>query len=489
MKIIIVENSRPLTIEHYNDVANAPLSASLNSGYALAVAREAGWETGYLDFSSCREDGKTIAAAIGVEDADIILFHWVYSWGNEAAVREVLDLMRSDRCGLIGAFGLFPTLTCNKLSRYAPQLDFIIVGEFEKTLEELLHNYKKSHKLITVPGIYRKDEPFTARAVISDLSQLPVPDDVGANCAYPTMNIAASRGCFGDCGFCFINSFYGCTTRRERIIDSFAREFEQRLKRRDIKRLYFIDPTFIGYGRNQKERVRTISEIVRNSGIPFGFETRVDTVDADLVSVLAKNGATSLFLGIESGCDAVLQRVNKRIRKKDIYRAVHHIKESGIQLTVGFIMFEADTTRAELLENYAFLEELGLLSEHDTTMNMLYHSQIVLAGSKAWTRFESEGRLLVDEKLPFEANYLFKHDNVARICAAMKKLAAEYFLRINSLGMPRYHPEISCAVKSSAVNLLLKDAFRAFVTYADTCNQHQFSRLEETFVADLRGCL
>ena len=42
MKIVIVENPRPLTMEHYNDVANAPLSASLNSGYALAVARRAG---------------------------------------------------------------------------------------------------------------------------------------------------------------------------------------------------------------------------------------------------------------------------------------------------------------------------------------------------------------------------------------------------------------------------------------------------------------
>jgi anaerobic magnesium-protoporphyrin IX monomethyl ester cyclase len=489
MKIIIIENPRPLTIEHYNDVANAPLSASLNSGYALAVAREAGWETGYLDFSACRDNEKTLAAAIRAEDADIILFHWVYSWGNEAAVRAVIDLLKRGGSGLIGAFGLFPTLSCAKLSNYAPQLDFIIVGEFEQTLEELLQNYNKSHKLTTVPGIYRQDDPFTARRVISDLSQLPVPDDLGTNCAYPTMNIAASRGCFGDCGFCFISSLYGCTTRRERTIASFAREFEQRRSRRNIQQLYFIDPTFIGRGSNQQERVRANSEIVRNSGIPFGFETRVDSVAADLVTVLAKNGATSLFLGIESGCDAVLHRINKRIRKPDVVRAVHQIKENGIRLTVGFIMFEPDTTLDELLENYAFLEELDLLSEHDTTINMLYHSQIVLAGSRPWTRFEREGRLLVDEKLPFEANYRFKHDNVARVCAAMKKLAAEYFLRINSPGVPRSHTEISGTVDHLAVNQLLKDSFRAFVSHADTCSKHQFSRLEETFVTELRGCL
>jgi hypothetical protein len=48
MKISVVENPRSLTIEHYNDVANAPLSASLNSGYTLAVARRAGWDTAHL---------------------------------------------------------------------------------------------------------------------------------------------------------------------------------------------------------------------------------------------------------------------------------------------------------------------------------------------------------------------------------------------------------------------------------------------------------
>ena len=87
MKIVIVENPRPLTVEHYNDVANAPLSASLNSGYALAVARRAGWDAAHLDFSSGNEDAVAIAARIHAEAADIVLFHWVYSWGDEERVR------------------------------------------------------------------------------------------------------------------------------------------------------------------------------------------------------------------------------------------------------------------------------------------------------------------------------------------------------------------------------------------------------------------
>ena len=114
MKILIVENPRPLTIEHYNDVANAPLSASLNSGYALAIARRAGWETEYLDLNSCWEDEAVIANMILARQADIILIHWVYAWGNEHIVRNVLDIIKKDHYGSIANF--CPTLPPNWIS-------------------------------------------------------------------------------------------------------------------------------------------------------------------------------------------------------------------------------------------------------------------------------------------------------------------------------------------------------------------------------------
>lgn len=498
MKLVIVENPRPVTIQHYNDVANAPLSASLNSGYALAVSRAAGWDATYLDFTNSNDDERTIADKILDVNGDIILFHWVYAWGKEDTVRAILNLLKKGSAECVGAFGLFPTLSRKRLSEHAPQLDFILVGEFEETLQDLLRTFRKNDRLRPVPGLYLGNHPFIRRDVISDLSQLPIPDDLGANCAYSTMNIAASRGCFGDCSFCFINLFYGCQRRRERSIASFERELELRLKRRAINSLYFIDPSFIGHDTQQKERVKTISEIVKGQGLSFGFETRVDTIDEHLVSTLAGNGATSLFLGIESGCNAALQRINKRITKEQIIRAVQCIQNSPITLSVGFIMFEPDATLDELAENYSLLEKLGLLAHHDQTINMLYHSQIVLYGSKTWTIFEQEGRLLLDQKLPFEASYRFANDNVAKVCSAMRRLSAEYFIRIDTLyrsrditGSEQYggrHAENPSGVNGSDLNQILREAFLAFVTHSDQYSAKQFAALEELFVANLQDC-
>ena len=502
MKLLIVENPRPLTIEHYNDVANAPLSASLNSGYALAVARRAGWDAAYLDFSAATLDAAGMTALILAEEADLILFHWVYSWGHEQTVRDMLGLLRRESPAAIGAFGLFPTLSRQRLMEYAPGLDFILCGEFEDTLSELLQSFGEKGALPTLPtlpGICPHDGEFVPRPLIGDLARLPVPDDVGANRGYRSLNIAASRGCHGSCSFCFIHQFYGCARRRVRPVASLEQELDTRLARRSIDSLYFIDPSFIGQGSKERERVVAISRLAQERRLPFGFETRVDSIDAELLAILAKNGASSVFLGIESGCDAVLKRVGKRVSKVQVSNAVRIVQDSGVQLTIGFIMFEPDTTLPELAENYAFLEELGLLSDHDLTANLLYHNQIVLYGSTAWERFQREERLVLDARLPFEARYRFRDERVGQVCAAMGRLAAAYFKgmdeirratsRSGSDGCLGGECAIPPHINGAELNLLLKEAFREFCSVATNSTPRQLSGVEGRYLRQLRGII
>jgi len=499
MKIVIVENPRPLTMEHYNDVANAPLSASLNSGYALAVARRAGWDTAHLDLASAAADAASCTARILAEDGDLILFHWVYSWGHEQAVSAIIELLRRESPAAIGAFGLFPTLAGRKLLQFAAGLDFILAGEFEATLAGLLEDFGEKAHLSALPGILLRDSEFVARPLIDDLARLPVPDDVGANCAYSSLNIAASRGCHGQCSFCFIHRFYGCSRRRVRPVASLETELETRLARRTIDSLYFIDPSFIGQGSRERERVVEISRLAQGLGLPFGFETRVDSIDDGLLATLAGNGARSVFLGIESGCDSVLRRIGKRVTRQQVADAVRSVQGSGIRLTIGFIMFEPDSTLDELAENYAFLENAGLLTDHDLTANLLYHNQIVLYGSAAWERFEREGRLLVEPQLPFEARYRFRDERVGSVCAAMGRLAAGYFKAMNDIRrVDGVVSESDCApgqpglpgvVAGDELNLLLKDAFRSFCSAALSPQPQLIDGLQERYLQQLRSCI
>ena len=483
MKLVIVENPRPRTIEHYNDVANAPLSASLNSGYALAVARRSGWDTAHLDFGPAAGDAAALAARIIAEAGDIVLFHWVYSWGHEEDVSAIMTLVRRESSAPLGAFGLFPTISRDRLLQFAPQLDFILAGEFEETLAELLPAFGERRTVAALPGVVRRHERFVPRPLLCDLARLPVPDDVGANRAYASLNIAASRGCFGACSFCSTHRYCGCSRRRVRDAASLERELTERLTRRGIRSLYFIDPTFIGRGDAERARALEIGRMVEGHGLSFGFETRVDTIDEGVLAKLAANGATSVFLGIESGCDAVLERIGKRISTAQIRRGVRIIRECGMKLNLGFIMFEPDTTLGELEENYAFLEEQGLLGEHELTANLLYHNQIVLHGSAAWERFEREGRLLVDARLPFEARYRFRDDRVGLVCSAMGRLSSAYFR-----GLDAQRP-IGKSCHGDDLNALLKEAFRTFCSAAKNQPGNRMAALEEGYLHQLEKVL
>ncbi len=230
-------------------------------------------------------------------------------------------------------------------------------------------------------------------------------------------------------------------------------------------------------------------------GLPFGFETRVDGLDEELMATLVAHGATSVFLGIESGCDSVLQRIGKRISTEQIRRAVGIVRESGIELNLGFIMFEPDSTLAELEENYAFLESLDLLAEHELTANLLYHNQIVLYGSAAWERFEREGRLLLDEQLPFEARYRFLDPRVGAVCAAMGKITSRYFSAMDSarqlrpvLGEECGAEPMALSSRDSKINALLKEAFLFLCRAAYSSSSTQIDQAGEEFLAQVTFC-
>jgi hypothetical protein len=143
-------------------------------------------------------------------------------------------------------------------------------------------------------------------------------------------------------------------------------------------------------------------------------------------------------------------------------------------------MFEPDATIGELSENYDFLERLGLLSDHELTANLLYHSQIMLYGSVAWERLENEGRLIRDERLPFEAGYRFRDGNVARVCRTMRRMATEYFQEMDGIrqGTTRQ-------IDGRSVNEALKEAFQSCLRNAVSCSGLEYSHREELLLEGL----
>ncbi len=67
------------------------------------------------------------------------------------------------------------------------------------------------------------------------------------------------------------------------------------------------------------------------------------------------HGLFSVFLGLEDGTDSGLLRMNKRLKVSDHLSAVHILKNLGIGLDFGFMLFQPATTFTSFRENLKFL--------------------------------------------------------------------------------------------------------------------------------------
>jgi len=129
-----------------------------------------------------------------------------------------------------------------------------------------------------------------------------------------------------------------------------------------VKEVMFSDDNFIGPGKMGKERAVAIAEEIIRRGVRvrFSIACRANDVERETLAALKKAGLKGVFLGIESGVQRALDSFNKGVTVEDNRRAAFLIRQLDLDLILGFIMFDPDTTLEEILENLAFLRSIGI---------------------------------------------------------------------------------------------------------------------------------
>ena len=427
MNVVVIDHPREPCPEHFNDVANAPLSASLNSGYACAVAARCGCDVAHLDYLSAPATAEEMAGHICSLEPDLVLIHWVYDWSNGRIVSDTIAGIKQETGSILtGAFGFFPTFCGSDLLEGNPGLDLVLTGEFEETLAKLLDDVSD----LSRAGIMTRNG-YRARPPVVDPDRLPWPQDLGKTACLTHLNVAASRGCYGNCTFCCIGPFYACGGWRPRAVERVCGEIEHRLDSRSVSQLYFVDPNFMGPGRPGQRRAMQMASGLKKLNVTFGLEARVNDIEPDTIAALSGAGLRSVFLGVESGSESVLARMRKGITPAQSSRAFGILRDAGVDVIIGFIMFEPDSTIADLEQNFDFLRRNNLLSQHALTANVLYHSHIVLKGTPSFSYYESQGRLSVSKEAPYEGSVRYRDANVGMIADCMQRLTLRYFRHVS----------------------------------------------------------
>lgn len=249
--------------------------------------------------------------------------------------------------------------------------DVVVIGEGEETLEELLPALRQGHRkgLGLIRGLVYRDEDGNVvrtphRPHLPDLDAQPFPDrgaiDLrrylqawrehhGASC----VSIITARGCAYRCGFCS-HAVFGYSHRRrspERVAD----ELEWIIGEYAPDMVWYADDVFT----ISRRWLRDYAEILSSRGIRLPFETtsRVDRLDEEIVSTLARMGCYRLWLGAESGSRRVLDAMARGTDPERAREMIHLLRKYGIEAGV-FIMLGYDGEEISDLEaTVRFLKE------------------------------------------------------------------------------------------------------------------------------------
>jgi len=266
--------------------------------------------------------------------------------------------------------GVYPSLNWDSLLDLIPEVDSVVCGDGEITTLMLVEALKNNLPLNCIPGLAVRsfEKPvLSPPSPRMDLNNLQFPSRDQLNIILTRngpASMISSRGCYGRCTFCAIeavaHSLYPkrlCYRSATNVVD----EIEYLYKKYGASRFYFVDENFIGPGIKGRRRAKEISKeiIERKLEVTFSIECRCSDIDEETFRSLSAAGLQRVFLGVESIESYELRLFHKNQSFVEIEHALAILRELGIFVEMGFILFTPWSTLDSLLKKRSFIEKFG----------------------------------------------------------------------------------------------------------------------------------
>lgn len=344
----------------------------LNMVYVAAAAMEAGLEAHIYDAMTKGVGHDEIAAKIREIEPDYVATTAITCTSPDALkIIETAKKVDPKITTIIG--GIHSTFMYEELFQLSQgNLDFVVIGEGEITVRELLITLESGGNPDDVIGIAYRDESRVAKTpkrplmTPSELDSLPqawglldwedyiyfiLPNSrLGA--------IATSRGCDKSCTFCSQRIFWE-KSWRGRSPDALIKEIELQHLKYGVNVILLTDdyPTL---DRQRWERFLDML-IEKNWPIYFLMETRIEDIlrDRDILTKYRKAGIIHIYVGTEAVNQETLDLIKKDVKVEESREALGLLNEHGIITETSMILGFPSETR-ESIEN-----TLRLAKEYD----------------------------------------------------------------------------------------------------------------------------
>ncbi|MFW5680662.1 MAG: magnesium-protoporphyrin IX monomethyl ester anaerobic oxidative cyclase [Pseudomonadota bacterium] len=322
----------------------------------------------FVDAMTNDIDDEKLAEIIRANQPDVVLATAITPMIYKA--QSTLEIAKREMPNAIAVLGgIHPTFMYAQVLSEAPWIDYIVRGEGEEIVVNLLKAIERGTHLEErreIKGLaYLDGEQLVAtpaHPVIKDLDAL-TPDwsllewdkyiYIPLNVRVAVPNFA--RGCPFTCRFCSQWKFW----RRYRTRDpkKFVDEIETLV--RDHQVGFFIladeEPTI-----NKKKFIALCEELIeRNLPVTWGINTRVTDIlrDRDLLPFYRKAGLVHVSLGTEAAAQMNLDRFRKETTIEQNKLAIKLLKDAGMVAEAQFIMGMENETPETIEETYRLAQD------------------------------------------------------------------------------------------------------------------------------------
>lgn len=319
----------------------------MDLAHHAAVLEEAGFQCAVRDYSTAGVGVRTALDEIRAMAPRLVFFSSTQPTERDdlAFSKKIKEISTETKIVLRGESVTFRD---SQILEANPQVDFILRGESEETLLDLCHSlFRDSEKGVEViAGVsFRSDREIVRtadRPFIKNLNNLPWPArhllDQSLYRSPETGNVLTTlytaRGCPYPCIFCPAPIASGRPVRMRDVPD-LIREIQHCVSEYGISEFLFHGDTFT----YKKAWVLELCDAIQKAGLKvrWGCNSRVDTIDEEMLSAMKKAGCWVIGYGVESGHTETLDKIRKYVERDKIVSAFQMTRKAGIRSHAFFV--------------------------------------------------------------------------------------------------------------------------------------------------------
>ncbi|MBM4286972.1 MAG: B12-binding domain-containing radical SAM protein [Deltaproteobacteria bacterium] len=364
----------------------------LGLGYIAAVLRRQGHRVGLYEPEAQKMSFQDISRVFATERPDVI--------GIGSATPNffnAIELAKSAKS--VGATVVLGGIHASVMPHYIAEnysdyFDYVVVGEGEDTMLDLVAHLENGRDPAAVPGVFLKQNnevvSTPSRARITDLDALPFParDLLPMELFPPNLHnsrykksftILTSRGCPYKCSFCASHNTMG-SKYRYHSPEYVLEEMEYLVKQYGAQQLLITDDTFT---LNTNRLVNICEGMIRRKlNLKWFCFSQASRLNAELLELMQRAGCYNIGFGIESAIPRIQKLIGKPVSLSHCLELVKITEKLGIK-SQAFFVFGHEENLAEIRATIDYANHLNA--------TLVFHNMLVpYPGTKDFERFFSD---------------------------------------------------------------------------------------------------